>query len=184
VGRTPRVEKLTMTHPRPLLCLALASTTLACGTHPEPKLTEQYDAGPSFIAVEGDFAGFTSWEAFDGGTQTNDMLDGGQRTIYLKERPPHGSREWPLGTIVVKTTEGAQTFAMVKRGGGFNPYLPGWEWFEIALTDGNPVIVWRGTGPAGTLGYGNMPPTGCNACHLDAYENDFVFGPAIQLSSF
>lgn len=165
-------------------CLLLCVLgTLACGGKEAPPAP---DAGePSFVADQGDFTDFTAWESFDGGSQADDTLDGGQRTIYLNHAPPHGSLEFPIGTIIVKTTAGAQTFAMAKRGGGFNPQLDGWEWFEIQPGTGDTYdIVWRGTGPTGTFVYANMPPTGCTDCHIQFYKNDFVGGEGLQLSNF
>jgi hypothetical protein len=165
-----------------LLTVALA--VLACGKPPTPQETE--DAGPpAFIASQGDFTGFTEWQSFDGGTDAADTLDGGLRTLYLNHPPPHGALEFPVGTIIVKTTAGAQTFAMAKRGGGFNPQLDSWEWFELSPGTGNTYeIVWRGTGPSGTFVYSGMPATGCNDCHLLSYQNDFVAGAGLQLSQF
>ena len=144
------------------------------------------DAGePTFVANQGDFYGFTSWTSYDGGTSADDSLDGGQRTLYLNRPPPPGASVFPVGTIFVKTTAGADTFAMAKRGGGFNPALDDWEWFQLApAADGDVQIIWRGLGPTGTFVYANMPPTGCTDCHLLAYTNDFVAGPAPQLKMF
>jgi hypothetical protein len=167
----------------PLLVALLAA---GCGGPKEPDDAGPVDAGPpAFVATQGDFAGFTTWEAFDGGSQAGDSLDGGQRVLYLNKPPPHGSLSFPVGTIVVKTTAGAQTFAMAKRGGGFNPELDGWEWFEIAAGSGDTIqIVWRGTGPSGMFAYANMPATGCTDCHILSWQNDFVAGQGLQLSTF
>ncbi len=169
-----------------LLVIGLLAS--ACGS-PNPGATVDAgtyrDSGPEFIAVQGDFADFRSWESFDGGETADDSLDGGYRTLYLNKRPPSGSKRFPLGTIIVKTTEGAETFAMVKRGADFNPYGVHWEWFELAAPrDGGVQVLWRGTGPAGTLGYGETKPTGCNECHLYSVRNDFVAGAPLDLSKF
>ena len=155
----------------------------ACGGHPEPAAA---DAGPSpFIADQGDFSGFTTWESFDGGTEAMDNLAvEGQRTIYLNQRPPHGSIQFPQGTIIVKTTAGAPTFGMAKRGGEFNATgALGWEWFQLASDGGTDVqIVWRGAGPPVMFTYSTGGT--CNSCHFSGYFNDFVEGSALQLSQF
>lgn len=166
--------------------VSLAAATLSMACAAPAGSSDALDAGPTFVATEVDFQGFPNWESFDGGTSDADMLDGGQRTLYLNKRPPHDSLVFPLGTIIVKTTEGAQTFAMAKRGGGFNPIIDDWEWFEIAQNkDGTVQIIWRGQGPPSALGYGTAPPTGCTACHLmEGYLNDYVAGASLQLSSF
>ena len=164
--------------------LALAAMLPACGAHSSRGSPDE-DAGPSFVATLGDFAGFPAWESFDGGTNAGDMLDGGIRTIYLNKPRPLDSRIFPLGTILVKTTQGAQTFAMAKRGGGFNPLVDDWEWFEIAPNaDGSIRIVWRGQGPPSTFVYGNTVATGCNGCHFDYLQNDFVADTAVPSSAF
>jgi hypothetical protein len=155
------------------------------------------DAGSTepFIAVQGDFACYRTWNAFDGGTGASDGLNlaGEQRTIYINQLPPPGSRTFPAGTIIVKDTATAQTFAMAKRGGRFNPDVDDWEWFELttaATTPAfacTPLINWRGTAPpAGTV-YG-MVTTTCNECHAlagnAADPNDYVAGSSLLLSHF
>jgi len=168
---------------RPLagLCVLLG----ACASHAGPPT---HDAGPSFIAADGDFEGFTAWESFDGGTEPADSLPGiAQRTLYLNHRPPHGATEYPLGTIIVKTTDGQQTFAMAKRGGGFNSDgALNWEWFELATaTTGSVEIVWRGPAAPASVPYGRPGSVTCNQCHFDdAFYKDFVAGTAVELSSF
>lgn len=168
------------------VCLILTTCVLtACGGRPLDDAGKS-DAGPPFVATQGDFTGFTSWESFDGGTNARDTLDGGQRTIYLNHRPPHGSEAFPLGTIIVKTTDGAQTFAMAKRGGGFNPVAGDWEWFELSPSpDGTAQIIWRGTGPPSAQTYGDTTAIACDVCHYqEGYQNDDVAGGALLLSSF
>ena len=171
---------------RPAFGLSLIALLAACGAPHEASSDGGHgleDAGPEFVAVQGDFAGFQEWESFDGGADNLDSLDGGVRTIYLNHRPPAGAEAFPLGTILVKTTEGAETFAMVKRGGRYNPASFNWEWFELTLTDGGPpLVIWRGKGPDSTPGYGTTPPTGCTGCHMEAFKNDFVAGP-VRLSA-
>lgn len=74
-----------------------------------------------------------------------------------------GTNPYPVGSVIVKevfTTKdgkkdftGAGVFAMVKRGGTYNPDHAGWEWLII---DGNGNIQERGS---------NLKNNGCNACH-------------------
>jgi hypothetical protein len=165
----------------------VAAALLACGppTHAgAADAGKDEDAGPEFVARQGDFAGFPDWPAFDGGSENFDSLDGGNRRIYMNRAPPPGSTAFPEGTIFVKTTEGDATFAMAKRGGKFNPTAFNWEWFELTTSDpAAPLIKWRGKGPDSTPGYGETPPTGCTGCHLTAFRNDFVAGP-VHLSDF
>jgi len=155
----------------------------ACGGHAAP---EAVDAGPPpFVATQSDFAGFAAWESFDGGSQAMDGLNVvGQRTLYLNRRPPHGSIQFPTGTMVVKTTAGAPTLAMAKRGGDFNATgALGWEWFQLAsATDGDVQIVWRGEGAPVMFTYSTGGT--CNSCHFSAYFNDFVEGSPLALSQF
>lgn len=164
--------------------LLAGSLTTACGGRPSSPAAP--DAGPSFVATQGSFAHFTSWESFDGGTTADDSLNlVGQRILYLNQRPPHGSTQFPIGTIIVKTTQGGATFAMARRGGGFNPQGLGWEWFQLATgADGTPTILWRGDGTSGMLAYGTTSATGCNDCHFEAIDNDYVQGDSILLSNF
>ena len=76
---------------------------------------------------------------------------------------------------------------MVKRGGGFNAGLPGWEWFELVnLDDGSDgvKINWRGFGPPdGSETYGGDASSGCNTCHL-ACGNDGVCATPLNLTNF
>jgi len=169
------------------LCLVATAGLIGCGgEHESGDAGESRDAGPAFIAVEGDFAGFTSWQSFDGGLNAADSLDGGLRTIYLNHAPPTGSTSFPLGTILVKTTVGDATFAMAKRGADFNPIIDDWEWFQLTTSaTGTVQILWRGLGPSGMLGYGLASPTGCTDCHLQlGWKNDSVAGTAVSLSAF
>jgi hypothetical protein len=148
-----------------------------------------------FIAVQGDFACYRTWNTFDGGTGAFDGLGlaGEQRTVYINKLPPHGSAAFPIGTIIVKDTATAQTFAMAKRGGGFNPDVGDWEWFELTTADTNPpsacapLINWRGTAPPVGMVYGGQFVS-CNGCHVQAGppqgSNDYVAGNSLSLSQF
>src|SRR4051794_5627134 len=65
------------------------------------------DTTSTFIAFASDFQGFRGWEAFhlpDAPAQGSFHV-AGPRTIYLNLRPPHGSREFPVGTVLVKEVE-------------------------------------------------------------------------------
>lgn len=163
------------------LVFAFAIALCACGG----PAASAPDAGPVYVANNASFATFSEWESFDGGTgAVGDTLDGGQRILYLNQRPPHGSAEFPVGTIIVKTTVGAPIFAMVKVGGGFNSAgAKDWEWFELTPnTTGGGTIQWGGTTAPLTDPYA-QGPISCNQCHMAASDNDFVAGP-IQLSAF
>jgi len=170
--------------------LGALSLVAACSGAPANDSGTQVGA---FIAFTPDFEDFRTWQAFpipDSGAQGSVHL-AGPKTDYLKERPPTGSVEFPVGTIIVKEIEvGAfedrQVFAMVKRGGGYNSNsaAPGWEWFELRDNPDGTLdrIVWRGFGPpAGEL-YGG-DPTGCTGCHAVAKDNDYVKSPPLLLSS-
>jgi hypothetical protein len=142
-----------------------------------------------------DFRGYHSWESFDV-TKDADIVgihDGSTLTEYLSARPPHGSTEFPIGTMIVKEATGGggtiahEIFAMEKRGGGYNKGAPGWEWFELENLAGDEDRVkftWRGFGPpAGGDTYGGNPNGGCNTCHSDC-NNDQVCATPLKLSNF
>lgn len=140
-----------------------------------------------FIAFAKDFDGYPSWEAhrLESNIAPNDVHAGGERTLYLSRRPPHGSTEFPVGTLIVKAVPGVgRVFARVKRGGGYNTDNPGWEWFELQhTTPDSVIIVWRGVGPPSGEGYGG-DPAGCNGCHAGFADNDYVGAPDLKLSGF
>ncbi|MDP2307429.1 MAG: hypothetical protein Q8P18_15490 [Pseudomonadota bacterium] len=148
-------------------------------------------AGESFVAMQADFSGYTSWDAvsIDAAGDGDSGLSGhpeGERTVYVNTLPPADAVTFPVGTVIVKSIGGADIHAMVKRGEGFNTDgAVGWEWFELVLaTDGEPVIKWRGEAPPAGETYGSLPGepvdsgdalTGdCNVCHAARSENDFV----------
>jgi hypothetical protein len=145
-----------------------------------------------FIAFAEDFRGYHSWEGIDvtGDASLAGITDGSLVLAYLNRRPPTGSTEFPVGTMIVKEatggTETHQIFAAAKRGGGYNSAAPGWEWFELEnLADGNDGvrIVWRGVGPPAGETYGGDPNGGCNTCHQQC-GNDGVCAPALALTNF
>ena len=139
----------------------------------------------TFIAFASDFEGYTRWESFSlqSTAVPNDVHATGRRTLYLSRRPPKGSTAFPVGTLMVKALPGVgRAFARVKRGGGYNPGAPGWEWFELQhVTLDEVIFVWRGVGPPSGEGYGG-DPDGCNTCHSTAPQNDTVLAPDLRLS--
>lgn len=193
-----------------LLCLLVGPLGLACGAG-----TPSASSAGTFTAFASDFEGFHDWpsaparpaatlpavpggDGVDAATPADaGVSDGGVHTlpltVYWKVPPPlPGSTTFPLRTIIVKETSEAdptarKIFAMVKRGGDFNPTgAVDWEWFELQnAVDGGAVINWRGYGPPSGSGdvYGGNP-TICNTCHLIAAANDDVWSSAVQLTNF
>jgi hypothetical protein len=171
---------------------ALASVVAlgACGSS-----TDGADGGaatPTFVAHQSDFQGYKTWRSFpfdapdpQGGVHTM-----GPRIEYINPVPPHGATSFPVGTVIVKDIlpHGiyvGNTFAMVKRGGGYNPDgARDWEWFELKNDGGNTTIVWHGSEPPPGEMYGADPTGGCNSCHSGAMANDFVKSQALQLANF
>jgi len=158
--------------------------------------------GEVFLAFAKDFTGYHSWEAFDvtGGAELAGIHDGSTVTEYINHLPPSGLTEFPLRTIIVKEATGGtiphEIFGMVKRGGGFNNGLPGWEWFELqnisdlivaagGVDDGTDrvKIVWHGFGPPDGESYGGDSTSGCNTCHADC-GNDGVCAKELALTNF
>lgn len=143
-----------------------------------------------FVAFGRDFENFRTWEKFvlpedPDGTVVHLA---GKRTEYLNKRPPAGAKAFPIGTIIVKEMDGdletRQIFAMVKRGGGFNPSgAKEWEWFELTnKADGVGVnILWRGVGPPDGERYGGAPAGACNVCHGGSKSNDYVTSAPLHL---
>ena len=145
-----------------------------------------------FLAFAKDFRGYHSWEAFDvtGGAELAGIHDGSTVMEYINHLPPSGSTAFPVRTIIVKEATGGtiphEIFGMVKRGGGFNSGLPGWEWFELEnLDDGKDSvdIVWHGFGPPAGETYGGDANAGCNTCHFEC-GNDGVCAKELALDSF
>lgn len=164
-----------------------------------------------FIAQASDFDGFHSWshatavpattlppidggDGVDAGTGPGDAgaVHPQPLTVYWNMTPPHGSTVFPSKMIIAKETSDTditarKVFAMVKRGGDFNPNgAVNWEWFELTNnTDGSVNISWRGAQPPGGTGdvYASNPNI-CNECHLKAAANDDVWSSALQLSNF
>lgn len=189
---------------------ALATTLLVLGCNGGGSGAPS--GGPTFVAFASDFNGFRDWSSapamqastlppLDAGDGTNGLgaadggaadagIHGGPLTVYWKAPPPHGATTFPLGTIIVKEPSDGdlttrQIFAMVKRGGDFNPTgAVNWEWFELQNVDSATVqIVWRGFGPPAGETYGGNPAF-CNGCHVIAAGNDDVWSSALQLTNF
>lgn len=161
---------------------------VACASTPD---SEPTNTGDVFVAFAESFRGYHSWESFDvtDGAAATGIHDGSTVTAYLNRRPASQSPEFPVGTMIVKEPSGGTTapriFASVKRGGGYNATVPGWEWFEIEnLGDGNDGvrIVWRGVGPPAGETYGGDPNAGCNTCHKSC--TDAVCAPPLALENF
>jgi hypothetical protein len=140
------------------------------------------DDGPTFIALPTDFDGFQSWysEVLPYNVLSATVDPVGTHVGFLNQRPPAGSKSYPVGTILVKAVEPSdvqtswEMFGMVKRGGGFNPGgADGWEYFLLRVDgDGNPYITSRGLAPSNDgsdMGAGAYAPGGaaggCNTCH-------------------
>jgi hypothetical protein len=141
-------------------------------------------SGESFIAMQADFAGYLSWEAYPVSSADTGHSEG-ERVVYLNQKPEAGAKTFPVGTILVKVIDGSDIHAMAKRGAGFNlDGAVGWEWFELLLSEGEPVIKWRGASAPEGESYGALPGTtedsgdsitgDCNVCHGAAANNDYV----------
>jgi hypothetical protein len=150
------------------------------------------DSTATFVAFPATFQGFRSWTHFHSegppaeGMFSPDVL--GPREQYINHVPPPGSKDFPVGTVIVEVRDSGsmKTFAGVKRGGGFNvDGATDWEWFELAEDPQSSAvsIVWRGTNaPAKTYG---GSATSCNDCHKQVCaQNDFVCSPYLQLAGF
>jgi hypothetical protein len=167
----------------------LASCTLGCDSTP---------TGEVFIALNGDFAPFRTWSRVFVGDGPLDGHPAGPRYGYVKQKPPAGATEYPVGSIIVKTVERGTTpqewdiFAMAKRGGQFNSAgASNWEFFTLKITAGDvPLIVSRGTNPVdadadGGAGgsYQDTSGTGvtCNRCHglAGTERSDHILSPLL-----
>ncbi|MFO0662620.1 MAG: cytochrome P460 family protein [Polyangiaceae bacterium] len=146
---------------------------------------------PVCIAFKDQFAGYHSWKSTPGtSTIVKDagIHSAGKRTVYVNAMPKAGSKEYPIGTIIVKEIEDDEdirlrtVFAMVKRGGDFNKSgAANWEWFELVAYPNDTVqIKWRGFGPPDGENYGGSKD-GCNTCHQAAKANDYVLTAGLRL---
>ena len=108
-----------------IVCLALVA---GCSSGSQDKV---------FIALDGDFAPFLTWQSVD--VPPNNLgagHPGGPSVAYLSARAPAGAKKYPVGTMIVKAFESNpdqmqwDIFAMAKRGGGFDPEgALDWEFF-------------------------------------------------------
>jgi hypothetical protein len=146
-----------------------------------------------FIAFESDFTNFESWQCVDSAPHMKRAKNhgSGKTHEYLNQAPSKGTKEFPPGTIFVKTMEdgvnGNKIFAMAKRGGGYNPDgATEWEWFELSRRrDGSFAIVWRGVDAPGDHAYAaDLKGAGCNSCHRGALRYDFVHATGFVVPRF
>jgi hypothetical protein len=166
---------------RPLALLMLIAS--GCGP------VDDTPAPEVFIALPRDFRDYAQWTHFT--LPPREVVGSphlaGESALFINRIPPSGSTAFPIGTIIVKRlADETQSFAMVKRGGGYNSAgASGWEWFEIKpAADGTPVIVWRGiTPPAGEM-YHGVSGGECNLCHEAGRANDFVQSEPLLLTGF
>ncbi|HWP09859.1 MAG TPA: hypothetical protein VNN72_29155 [Polyangiaceae bacterium] len=173
-------------------CVAALALTACGGGGPSSGADGGSTDGEVFLAFAKDFKGYHSWKAFDttGAAELAGIHDGSTVTEYINHAPPSGLTEFPVRTIIVKEATGGtiphEIFGMVKRGGGFNNGLPGWEWFELEnIDDGTDRvnIVWHGFGPPDGESYGGDSTNGCNTCHFDC-GNDGVCAKELALTNF
>jgi hypothetical protein len=173
--------------------LLVAAVAFACGTNGDAVhdagVDAYFEGGVPFIALPSDFTGFHSWHSI---AITADLAPGdshinGPRHVFYNHKPPAGSTQFPVGTIIVKETDpGPVTqrtvFASVKRGGDFDPTGDvNWEWFSLQnLPDGTESVLWRGPGPSSGGVYGTGALGGCNACHGVAKSTDYVMTPQLR----
>jgi hypothetical protein len=177
---------------RQILFAALAVSAAACGPVDS---TDGDSSGGSFMAFASSFSGYHAWKSFhlDHGTQADGVHDvNAPLTAYLREMPPKGATSFPVGTIIVKEVEEGpiaerQVFAMVKRGGGYNPDgAVGWEWFELNRNPGagdTVRIVWSGVQPPEGDEYSHGEAGACNGCHMGAKRNDYVWSAPLSLKA-
>jgi len=181
-----------------MLCVLAAG---GCLDNDLPENAESGGSADTFIALPRDFCDFREWMPFR--LRDVDMHAGatGPLVVYLKELPPMGAVEFPVGTMIVKTVEIGdpkewEVHAMVKRGGMFNSRgAIGWEFFDLGIDDDcTPAIHWRGEKAPRDHGYKSLPglmsddastmmDADCNSCHgkADARENDAVLSAPLQL---
>ena len=153
------------------------------------------------IALDSDFAPYTTWSSYYLGDQPVAGHPVGPRTGFLNQKAPPGATAYPVGTIIVKEIQTLSStdkttwdlFAMVKRGGNFDQGgALDWEFFILKLTaDGVPTILDRGANPSDSVpdggvdhGYGDSTAGGvtCNACHggLGTDQTDHILSPLLQ----
>ena len=145
------------------------------------------DSGDTFTPFVSTFAPFRTWTEFDspGPGSDSGFPPGvlGPRQQYINMVPPHGSTEFPVGTVIVEVRDTGIIFSGVKRGGGYNATgAKNWEWFE--LTENPIAITWSGFGPPPGDTYGG-DMNSCNTCHAACGgDNDYVCSSKLQLAGF
>jgi hypothetical protein len=177
---------------RAVLVAGCAASLAACG-HKDVAPPATADSNATFVAFPSTFQSFRTWTSFhddgpaDDGTFPPAVL--GPRTQYINQVPPHGAKEFPVGTVIVEARESGQMLILggVKRGGSYNSGgAVDWEWFGLAEDPMTHAvsISWRGLQPP-IGGYGGIPTAGCNECHQSCgADNDYVCSPELQLASF
>lgn len=145
----------------------------------------------TFIALDRDFAGYTTWRRTELGSLTLAGHPPGPRWIHSSVAVPPAGQRYPIGARIVKVVQAEPDpsqwvlFGMARRSDDYNPDgAHGWEFFVLRLSrDGTPVITSRGTAPnlVGSL-YDIGDGLGCNSCHgtPDALEGDGVITPALR----
>jgi hypothetical protein len=163
--------------------------SLACSGGGQPAATSI-----TYLPADGtSFADFCSWPSAEA-TAANDASDGvhglGPLRVYWNQAPPHGSKAFPVGTLILKETEETDPtlrtiFAMAKVGGGYNSGgAVNWKWFSFKQNpDCSVVTLWSAAPPA-TEVYAGQPLGDCNGCHEQVSDNDYVWDSALQLSNF
>jgi hypothetical protein len=182
--------------PGGIALMSLAFGALATGCSTPAATSDSGVLGPPPLAS--DFSCFRNWSSTPGvgppgAPDPSGVTDGGihagPMTTFINMKPPHGSTSFPVGTIIVKEQNDPpltqrQIFAMVKRGGGFNPNgAVNWEFFELQNIDScNVSIVWSRI-PINSDPYASNPEV-CDDCHVLAKSNDYVWTTGLTLSSF
>jgi hypothetical protein len=135
------------------------------------------------------FDGYPGWTTFQYSTDVDaGPHQAGDLQAWINKVPPHGSKSFPTGTIIIKRIDSIpQTFAMEKRGdpGANAGGAEQWEFFELVTEcDGTTVnYKWRGFGPPVGEAYGG-DPTACNGCHVDFKDNDYIGSEPLNLGNF
>lgn len=143
-----------------------------------------------YVLTKSMLGDYTSWQVTDYATGSSNPNLGGAhdaanneiaRQVFENEKAlqQEGSNPYALGSVLVKevfTTNNGEkefsgTFAMVKRGGTFNPDNGGWEWFRF---DEKNNVAARGE------------IAGCIGCHSLATNNagiDYTFNKPSEFSA-
>lgn len=142
-------------------------------------------AAGEFIAIKADLHSYTQWTVTDYALGNSNPFLGGahasgtdvnSRQVFENEKAlmQTGSEPYLPGSIIAKevftTVDGEKSFqgvfAMIKRGGMFNPDHSAWEWM---ILDGESNMLERGS---------DLKGGACNSCHekgMDAAGVDYTF---------